>query len=149
MAACFFTQKLKRRLIVCLIGIIVMIVSITAVFIHGDTDHIEYNGKSISLRAESIQDQREFASEMGIKLSENPVMIQKVRIPERFSKVYNEYNEEQKKAGFDLTEYKGKKCTLYTYAIKNLIESRKEFYDILISDGKIIGTDKIINRTLS
>ena len=76
MAACFFTQKLKRRLIVCLIGIIVMIVSITAVFIHGDTDHIEYNGKSISLRAESIQDQREFASEMGIKLSENPVMIQ-------------------------------------------------------------------------
>ena len=149
MAACFFTQKLKRRLIVCLIGIIVMIVSITAVFIHGDTDHIEYNGKSILLRAESIQDQREFASEMGIKLSENPVMIQKVRIPERFSKVYNEYNEEQKKAGFDLTEYKGKKCTLYTYAIKNPVERRKEFYDILISEGKIIGTDKIINRTLS
>ena len=58
-------------------------------------------------------------------------------------------DEEQKKAGFDLTEYKGKKCTLYTYAIKNLIESRKEFYDILISDGKIIGTDKNINRTLS
>ncbi len=45
--------------------------------------------------------------------------IKKFTIPNSFDMVYNNYNEIQKEAGFDLSLYKGKECEMYTYEIYN------------------------------
>ena len=42
-----------------------------------------------------------------------------MRIPTDFDKVMNAYNELQKKMGLDLSKYKGKEVTRYTYTVTN------------------------------
>lgn len=43
----------------------------------------------------------------------------KVKIPEEFDDVYNEYNKLQTMCGFDLRRYKGKTVERYTYIVQN------------------------------
>ena len=63
--------------------------------------------------------------------------VTEVKIPENFGKVYQRYNELLKNGGYDLSPYKGKKCTRYTYLIPPL-NARA---NILVLGGKIIGGD--------
>ncbi len=139
MASVFMTNKLKRRLIVCIVGIAVFAVSF--VFLTGimDNDHINFNGQSFSVRAETIDDHKRFAAQFGLKLGENPVMIQKVTIPQKFSRVYKEYNELQRSQGFDLEPYSGQKCIIYTYKIENENNAEDWFMDILVKNYRVIG----------
>lgn len=54
--------------------------------------------------------------------------------------MYNNYNQIQKEAGFDLALYKGKKCVMYTYELTNhpLGHCRANIITYL---GDIIGGD--------
>ena len=139
MTSIFMTNKLKRRLIVCIVGIAVFAVSFAFLTGIRDDDHIEFNGQSFSVRAETIDDHKRFASQFGLKLSKNPVMIQKVIIPEKFSRVYKEYNELQRSQGFDLEPYSGQKCIIYTYKIENENNAEDWFMDILVKNNRVIG----------
>ncbi len=141
MAAFFITKKLRKRLIVCLIGITVMISAFIVLSGIKEDDHIEYNGKSYSVRADSLEDHKRFALQFGLTLSTNPAMIQKVRIPEKFNKVYTDYNEMQKNSGFDLLPYCGQKCTLYTYEIISAPYNKTAVLNLIVFDNKIIGAD--------
>lgn len=44
---------------------------------------------------------------------------EKVKIPQEFDAVYEEYNKLQKMCGFDLTPYRGKSVMRYRYQIQN------------------------------
>ena len=56
--------------------------------------------------------------------------------------MYSDYNEVQMNQGFDLTEYKGRKVTLYTYTIKNYEKAKEGIVaDMLVCDGVLIGGD--------
>ena len=56
--------------------------------------------------------------------------------------MYIDYNEVQKNQGFDLTDYKGRKVTLYTYKITNYEgENEGIVADMLVCDGILIGSD--------
>ena len=66
-----------------------------------------------------------------------PFEVVEIQIPKTFGKVYQRYNELLKKGGYDLSLYKGKKCTRYTYRIPSL-NARA---NILVCGGKIIGGD--------
>lgn len=58
-------------------------------------------------------------------------------LPETFGAVYERYNALQKAGGYDLTDYRGKSCTRYTYEIP----SKNARANILVYNGKIIGGD--------
>ncbi|MEE0867728.1 MAG: DUF4830 domain-containing protein [Clostridia bacterium] len=62
---------------------------------------------------------------------------EEIVLPERFGAVYERYNEIQKAGGYDLTAYRGKSCTRYTYEIP----SKNARANILVYEGKIIGGD--------
>ena len=64
-----------------------------------------------------------------------------VQIPEKFDTVYTRYNEIQKKSGFDLSAYRGKKTVRYTYEIKNHKNSDNVYVNVLTYCGKIIAAD--------
>lgn len=73
-----------------------------------------------------------------IEPDDSEVTSKNIVIPERFGEVYENYNLIQKKAGFDLSRYKGKEATLYTYALAG--EKDREIH-LIVYDGKVIGGD--------
>lgn len=76
--------------------------------------------------------------EMGyIDAEETPAEIVGFTIPEVFDAVYERYNALQKEGGFDLSLYKGKVCTRYTYHIP----SANARANIIVHNGDIIGGD--------
>ena len=64
------------------------------------------------------------------------VSSKEITIPQEFEDIYNKYNALQQEAGFDLSEFKGKKATLYTYPLYGTTEVH-----IIVCDGIIIGGD--------
>ncbi|MBQ9227827.1 MAG: DUF4830 domain-containing protein [Eubacterium sp.] len=64
-----------------------------------------------------------------------------ITIPEEWNDVYRQYNDIQKKQGFDLESYKGSTATIYTYSITNYEDNDKVIADLIVCDGKLIGAD--------
>jgi len=86
----------------------------------------------------------DFLAECGYTVA-NPV-TKEITIPENFSEVYTSYNEIQKKQGFDLSRYKGKSATLYTFTVIGYINEQGEPENhieahVIVCGGKIVGAD--------
>ena len=60
----------------------------------------------------------------------------------KFDKVFNGYNEIQKRQGLDLSKYKGKTVTRYTYEVTNYEnENGKVYANVIVYRNKVIGGD--------
>lgn len=100
-------------------------------------------GIGIVLAARTINEKPVYAfsaivREMGYDdVSEQPYEIVEFTVPREFNNVWNNYNKLLKENGYDLTEYKGKKCKRYTY----LIPSENARANIIVCGGEIIGGD--------
>lgn len=91
------------------------------------------------LSAFSKPDLSSFLSDLGYEFSENSTQ-KTFTIPKVFDMVYNNYNEIQKDAGYDLSLYKGKECVMYTYEIYNHPFGKCNA-NIIVYKHKIIGGD--------
>lgn len=80
-----------------------------------------------------------FLSSLDYEFSENYTK-KTFTIPNEFNLVYNNYNEIQKEAGYNLLPYKGKKCIMYTYEIYNHPFGKCNA-NIIVYKGEIIGGD--------
>lgn len=88
--------------------------------------------------AEKEADYYKIAEKMGFEdVEKQPFEIAEIVLPEKFNKVYLNYNELLKKSGYDLSLYKGKKCIRYTYNIPS-VNAR---LNVLVCGGKVIGGD--------
>ena len=85
-----------------------------------------------------------YLESIGYSSEESPYEVAEVTIPEGFGTVYENYNALQKKAGFDLTPYRG--MTLLRYSFR-LYDKNYTIANFLISDGKICGGD-ILNPSI-
>ncbi|MBQ9412648.1 MAG: DUF4830 domain-containing protein [Oscillospiraceae bacterium] len=66
----------------------------------------------------------------------------KVLIPRSFSAVFEDYNELQKKQGFDLSRFCGQEVTMFTYRVTNPEFSGDEVLAVLyVLDSTIVGGD--------
>ena len=89
---------------ICYIFIIASIVVITFIFLRFHRD---------SKAASS------FLGTYGWEVSGQPTESEDVTIPDEFDDVYISYNQLQKDAGLDLTPYRGRKGTRYTFSVTN------------------------------
>ena len=90
----------------------------------------------------SNADRIKFLSQFGWQVSETPVEEVTVTVPKEFDTVYVGYNEMQKEQGLNLSRYKGKDVTRYTYQITNYENYDGTVYaNLLVYRGKIIGGD--------
>ena len=64
-----------------------------------------------------------------------------VTVPEVFSAVYEDYNDLQKKQGFDLSLFKGETVIRYTYTVTNYPSDETVLIHMLVNDGVLIGAD--------
>ena len=84
------------------------------------------------------QKRMEFLSFIGVNVNETAVAVKKTVIPQEIDGNTLQYNEIQKKAGFDLLKFRGKAATIYSYS---LIENSQKVVTIVVVDDKIIAGD--------
>ena len=83
----------------------------------------------------------DFIKNLGLVPNETLVEEKTLLIPEKFTDVWNRYNEIQKAAGYDLSLFSGKIPTLYKYEISDFKDGSSAYINIIILDGKVIGGD--------
>lgn len=84
-----------------------------------------------------------FIKSLGLSPDEDNQESKNVTVPKTFSQVYENYNELQKKAGYDLSGYKGAKVTVFTYPVGKVSpENDDDYYaTLMVYKGRIIGGD--------
>ena len=88
----------------------------------------------------SNEDRIAYLNGLGWQVTENPVMIEELMIPETFDDSYDEYLALQSQQGFDLTKYTGKRVKRYIYDITNDPDSGTDLQAaLLVYKNKVIG----------
>lgn len=83
-----------------------------------------------------------YLASLGWQVDKSPYETQEIVIPATFNSVYSNYNSLQKKRGFDLSSYKGKTATRYSYNIINHTDkSQKVRANLIILDSRLVGGD--------
>ncbi len=93
-------------------------------------------------KIKTAEDRIAFLKQFGIEVDSVPVEEVEVTIPAEFDKVYETYNELQKKQGFDLSKYQKKDVMRYTYRVTNYEDWDGEvLVSMLVYKKKVIGGD--------
>lgn len=133
------TFKLKPKTIFGIILAVTGVIVILLTFVSNHTDKSESVSASVS--ASTDTERRDYLSSYGWE-TDKEFDTKEITVPERWNDVYIDYNEVQKNQGFDLSDYKGRKVTLYTYKITNYKgENEGIVADMLVCDGILIGGD--------
>ncbi len=88
------------------------------------------------------EDRIAYLSSYGWMVSDQPVSVEELIIPEEFDDTYSQYLELQAAQGFDLTEYAGKRVKRYTYQVNNYPTGESGIQaGLLIYKNTVIGGD--------
>ena len=94
-------------------------------------------------KIETNDDRIAFLSQFGYNVSGEPIESVELTLPDDFDRVFSGYNELQKAQGLDLTKYKGKTVTRYTYEVTNYPghEGEKIYANLIVRKNRIIAGD--------
>jgi hypothetical protein len=88
------------------------------------------------------EDRVKFIEGFGISVVSQPEETEEFRIPSEFDRIITEYNQIQLKQGLDLTKYKGKTVTRYTYKVMNYDANNGEAsVNLIIYKDRIVACD--------
>ncbi len=88
------------------------------------------------------EDRVSFISKFGINVKEAPVETVDFSVPENFDRVISGYNEIQRMQGLDLSKYKNKKVTRYTYFAEDYEGYDGDVYvNLIIYKNTVIACD--------
>ena len=93
---------------------------------------IDYGG--IKTREDRIS----FMEKYGVKVDEGSETSEQFRMPPDFDRVIIGYNELQRRQGLDLSKYKGKRVTRYTYKLQG---EDNTYANLFVHRGKIVACD--------
>lgn len=83
-----------------------------------------------------------FLAQFGWVVDAGSVEVAEVTIPAEFDKVFAGYNEMQKAQGLDLSKYKKKTVTRYTFTVTNYEDYQGTVYaNVLVYRNRVIGGD--------
>ncbi len=93
-------------------------------------------------KVKTAKDAAEFLSQFGWTVSPEPIETKTVTIPAEFDKVFAAYNEMQKAQGLNLSKYKNKEVTRYTFTVTNYEGYDGTVYaNVLVYRNRVIGGD--------
>ena len=100
-------------------------------------------GESVNYdKVKSAADAVNFLSQFGWTVDGGSPESAKVTIPAEFDKVFAAYNEIQKSQGLDLSKYKKKELTRYTFEVTNYEGYEGKVYaNVLVYRNKVVGGD--------
>ena len=136
----FNIKPFRRKRLLIAIAAVVLATAITctvAAILHEEkpADKAQGSKGEYSLVVENGE-YREFFSQLGIDSEAQPNDIRSVTIPSEFNKTYEDYNELQRRAGLDLSRYKGEQAQLLTFSISS---KETPLAVLLVKDGRVIG----------
>lgn len=137
------TVKLVAVICVALTVLITLIAFVPTYAISSQTagargDATEYTYDKIKTAEDVIA----FLGQFGWSTEASPVEVKTVTVPAEFDKVYAAYNELQKEQGLNLSKYKGKDVTRYTFAVTNYKNYEGTVYaNVLVYRNRVIGGD--------
>ena len=125
--------------LVSLLALILFIPSSTK----ATTQEIAAMNENISFdNVKTSSDARKFLAQYGWEVEIDAIEECEITIPSEFDKVMTQYNETQKQQGLDLTKYKRKSATRYTFVVTNYPEYSGTVYaNVITYRGKVIGGD--------
>ncbi len=137
------TTKLTRRKFVAAILVICIVACSTVVMVNrGKNSEITDVAGMKEAKLKNNEDRVLLLEGYGWVIDKEPLEFMEVKIPNEFDGVYNEYNEIQKKQGFDLSEYAGKRVMRYTYKINNHPSNEDGVVaNIIVYKSKLIAGD--------
>ena len=118
----------KRNLAVIFLSVVITLFVVSQI---ASSTAYKIDGSTHALRENYIRS-------LGHRIDEKQISSKEIIVPESFGRVYNQYNDLQKKAGFDLSDYKGRRATVYTYRMLNQPDTQ---IHLMVCDGVIIGGD--------
>ena len=84
----------------------------------------------------------QFLKSLGWEVDTSPTESGQVRIPQEQNEVFTRYNDMQKSAGYDLSQYAGKTVMRYVYKVNNFPGATEPVYaTLLVHKDQIIGGD--------
>lgn len=126
-------SKKKAVAILCAIAIVI------AAIILATPEKEGQEAFARGIRAENGEDVKLYINSLGYE-AEGEESCKDVVIPREFDEVYENYNNMQKECGFDLSGYKGRKATLYTYHLSGYPNCDEDVLcDVLVCKGQVIG----------
>jgi hypothetical protein len=137
------TLKFFAVVCVALTALITMITFIPS-YDGGELGYIT-TGKEEKINYDKIKTEEDrvgFLSQFGWSVKGAPIEVAEITVPSEFDKIFTGYNEIQKRQGLDLSKYKNKTVTRYTYEITNYEGAEGKVYaNILVYRNKVIGGD--------
>lgn len=132
------TFKLKPKMIFGLVMLLTGVVVAVVSFVGNHSAKPAVANQNISCT--TTQKRVDYLNSLGYK-TDSKEDSKQITIPAKFNDVYNNYNDIQKQQGFDLTAYKGKTATLYTYNILNYEDNDNVVANLIVYNGILIGAD--------
>lgn len=133
-----FVKTVKINSIIKALVTILIIAAVIFAAIYGINRLLKPSAIALETEAERL----DFLRNLGWQTSEEPINCREVIIPEEWNEVYTKYNELQLQQGFDLSKYRGKTATVYTYTVMNYDGKPDNMVaNLVICDGKLIGAD--------
>ena len=120
----------KRSIYVVAFFLILVAVFIFEAVAIGDSNHSKYSSENNGIA---------FLQKHGISVDESTLTVDEINLPSEFNDIYENYNNLQKRAGFDISLYKGKTVIKLSYKVNGYDEV--VFVNLLVFDNKIIGGD--------
>ncbi len=133
----------KSKIAALLLAIAAVVIAMVMIIGKGNKPVVT-DDTAVNYRAESAAERAAFLSQFGWKISEDPVEVSEVIIPENFDDGYTEYAAMNKAQGLDLEPFKGVRAKRWTYGVLNypgLENSQSVQANLLIYDGRVIGGD--------
>lgn len=88
------------------------------------------------------EDRIGFLEQFGWKVDSEPVEEVTMKIPREFDRVMTTYNELQKRQGLDLSKYRGREVTRYSYNVTNFPDyNGKVTANVIVYKNRVIGGD--------
>lgn len=92
------------------------------------------------------EDRRAFLSQFGWEVAGEAVETREVTVPSEFDKVFAAYNELQKEQGFDLSRFRKKTLTRYTYEVTGFpadfpAYDGTVYVHLLVYRNRVVGAD--------
>lgn len=99
---------------------------------------VTYNYDKVKSAADAVS----FLAQFGWTVDGGNPESAEVTIPAEFDKVFAAYNEIQKAQGLDLSKYKKKELTRYTFEVTNYGDYEGKVYaNVLVYRGRVVGGD--------
>lgn len=93
-------------------------------------------------KIKTADDVAAFLSQFGWKVEASPAEVKTVTVPSEFDKVFSAYNELQKAQGLNLSKYKNKDVTRYTFVVTNYPDYQgKVLANVMVYRNRVIGGD--------